>query len=129
MPPAKSREATDAEVSLAELKEEVRRFCTERDWDQFHRAKDVAIGLITEAAELLEHFRFLSPEEQEALFRDPRRRREIEDELADVLFFTLRFAERCGVDLATAFRRKMATNARNYPVAKSRGRNRKYTEL
>ncbi len=120
---------TDAEVSLAELKDEVRRFCQERDWDPFHSAKDVAIGVITEASELLEHFRFLSPEQEEALLADPVRRREVEDELADVLFFVLRFAERCEVDLTTAFRRKMATNARNYPVEKARGRNRKYTEL
>lgn len=119
----------DRETNLGELKEAVRRFCEEREWDPFHGPKDIAIGVITEAAELLEPFRFLSAEQQRALLLDPDKRQAIEEELADVLFFVLRFAQRFDVDLAEAFAAKMAKNAAKYPVEKARGRNQKYTEL
>jgi NTP pyrophosphatase (non-canonical NTP hydrolase) len=116
-------------VSITELQEKVRAFCEARDWDQFHRPKDVAIGIATEAAELLAHFRFLSGEEAQNLLADPEKRERVEDELADVLFFVLRFAQRFGVDLAFALERKLAKNAARYPIARARGSNIKYTEL
>jgi NTP pyrophosphatase (non-canonical NTP hydrolase) len=119
----------DTTRTLAELKAAVERFCTERDWDRFHGAKDLAIGVATEAAELLELFRFQDVAAVETAMRDPARRRRVEDELADVLFFVLRLAQRYDVDLAAAFDAKLAENARRYPVDKARGNNRKYTEL
>jgi NTP pyrophosphatase (non-canonical NTP hydrolase) len=118
---------------LAELLESVASFCEERDWDQFHDAKELAIGLVTESAELLEHFRFKSTEEFECYFSDPAgaggKREAIEDELADILFFVLRFSGRYEIDLASAMKRKLEKNALKYPVEKSRGSNRKYDEL
>jgi NTP pyrophosphatase (non-canonical NTP hydrolase) len=114
---------------LTELQAVVRRFCEERDWDQFHGAKDLAIGVSTEAAELLEHFRFLDDAQVAALLADAIKRGAVEDELADVLFFLLRFAQRFDVDLAAALERKMKKNAEKYPVAKSKGRNAKYDAL
>lgn len=119
----------DNQTTIAQLKEQIREFCSQRDWDQYHNAKDLAIGVATEAAELLEHFRFRPPEECEALFRDPDRRQAIAHELADVLYFALRLAERYGIDVAAATEDKLRVNAEKYPVDKARGRNAKYTEL
>lgn len=115
--------------SLKELQGRVARFCEERDWDQFHDIKELAIGVSTEAAELLELFRFLSRDECEALFRDPAKREKIEDEVSDIFFFLLRIAGRYKVDLASALVSKMAKNAKRYPVEKAKGSNRKYDDL
>jgi NTP pyrophosphatase (non-canonical NTP hydrolase) len=118
----------DDTTYIAELKSEVKRFCEARDWDRYHNAKDLAIGVSTEAGELLDLFRFKSPEEAGEMFRPGKHRNEIEDEMADVLFFLLRMAQRYDVDLATAFKAKMAGNERKYPVEKVKGLNKKYDE-
>lgn len=115
--------------TIYDLQRIVQDFCEARDWDQYHGPKDLAIGVATEAAELLAHFRFLSPEQAAQRLADPAQRREIEEELADILFFTLRFAQRFKIDLAAALESKLAINNDRYPVEKSRGRNTKYTEL
>ncbi|MDD2321542.1 MAG: nucleotide pyrophosphohydrolase [Geobacteraceae bacterium] len=111
------------------LSKKVQEFCEARDWDQYHGPKDLAIGVITEASELLEHFRFLSEEQALDLFKDKKSKEDIEDELADVLFFLLRFSQRFDVDLAQALQRKMEKSNQKYPVEKSKGSNRKYTKL
>ena len=116
-------------TNIEQLTQRVRTFCEERDWDQYHGPKDLAIGVITEASELLEHFRFQSEEQALALLQDPKQREDIEDELADVLFFVLRFAQRFDVDLEKALVRKIAKSERKYPVEKAKGSNRKYTKL
>ena len=116
----------DATTTIAELKEQVKRFCEARDWDQYHNAKDLAIGVSTEAGELLDLFRFKSPQEIEAMFRASDVQEEIEDEMADVLFFLLRMAQMNDVDLSGAFERKMIKNEKKYPVEKARGSNKKY---
>lgn len=115
--------------SINKLTTHVKEFCEARDWDQFHGPKDLAIGVITEAAELLEHFRFQSDEQALALLNDPHIKEEIEDELADVLFFLLRFSQRFDVDLAAALQRKIEKSGRKYPVEKAKGKNTKYTKL
>lgn len=115
--------------SLWELQATVRRFCEERDWDQFHGPKDLAIGAATEAGELLALFRFLSDEDSLAQLSDSAKRTQIEEELADVLFFVLRFAQRFDIDLGAALAAKLAKNAERYPVDKARGKNLKYTDL
>ena len=84
---------------------------------------------MTEAAELLDHFRFLGEEECSQLLSDPGKRSAVEEELADALFFLLRFSQRVGMDLSLALERQLANNATRYPVDKARGRNLKYTEL
>ena len=111
------------------LQDKVRLFCEDRDWDQFHGPKDLAIGVVTEASELLELFRFLNEEDSFALVSDPHRRGAVEDELADVLFFMLRFAQRFDVDLVRALERKLEKNEARYPADKSRGSNQKSTKL
>lgn len=120
---------TDADTPLAVLRDRVTAFCVDRDWDRFHGPRDLAMGIVTEAAELLELFRFRSEAEAAALLADPQGRQRVADELADVLFFVLRLAERHGIDLTAAFLAKLAANAERYPVEKARGSNRKYDEL
>lgn len=107
----------------------VRQFCEDRDWDQFHNPKELAIGLSTEAAELLEHFRFQSPEQILEKMRTPATREAISCELADVLFFLLRFSQMEHIDLSDALRHKMEISAKKYPIQLSKGKNLKYTEL
>jgi NTP pyrophosphatase (non-canonical NTP hydrolase) len=111
------------------LSKKVQEFCEARDWDQYHGPKDLAIGVITEASELLEHFRFLSEEQAMELLNNPEQKEDIEDELADVLFFLLRFSQRFDIDLTQALQRKMEKSNKKYPVEKSKGSNRKYTKL
>jgi len=114
---------------LAALTEVVGSFCRARDWDQFHSPKDLAIGLATESAELLAHFRFLDAAQVREHLESAEERRAIEHEVGDVFFFLLRFCERTGIDLAQALREKMAINEARYPVDRSRGSNRKYDRL
>ena len=115
--------------SVTELQRLVQSFCEARDWDQFHSPKELAIGAVTEAAELLDLFRFLDEEQQMAVLADAEQRERVEHELADVFFFLLRFAQRFGVDLAAALERKIAVNDERYPVELSRGRNAKARDL
>jgi NTP pyrophosphatase (non-canonical NTP hydrolase) len=121
--------SSDQTTSISFLKEQVRQFIVARDWDQFHPPKDLAIGLITEASELLEHFRFRSEAEIEQLLTDESFRESLQYELADCLFFILAFSNKLDFDLAQAFAAKMALSAQRYPEDVARGKNAKYTEL
>jgi NTP pyrophosphatase (non-canonical NTP hydrolase) len=118
----------DHKTNIHELKEKITKFCDERDWDKYHNAKDLAIGVITEASELLEHFRFKNEKETEEMLKDPEKRREISEEMSDVLYFILRLAERYDIDVATEFDKKMAKNAIKYPIDKVKGLNKKYNK-
>ncbi|MCB0367058.1 MAG: nucleotide pyrophosphohydrolase [Bdellovibrionaceae bacterium] len=109
--------------------EKVQAFCEARDWDQYHGPKDLAIGLVTEATELLEIFRFKNDDQSKALLQHPKQREYVADELADTLFFLLRFAQRNDFDLGQALDQKMAKNAIRYPVEKAHGKNDKYDQL
>ncbi len=117
---------TDSETTVEELKQLVKRFCDERDWEQYHNPKDLAIGMVTESSELLDIFRFRDPEE---VMSDPVRSEHVKQELSDVLYFVLRFAQMNGIDLSEELPRKIAMNAEKYPVESSKGRNLKYDEL
>ncbi|RJR30665.1 MAG: nucleotide pyrophosphohydrolase [Candidatus Latescibacterota bacterium] len=118
----------DDRTVIGEMKEKIRLFCEERDWDRYHNAKDLAIGVITEAAELVEHFRFKSEEESEALMRDPEKRSDIAAELADIFYFILRLAQRYDIDLSDTLLAKLQLNAERYPIDKAKGSNKKYSE-
>ena len=113
---------------LHNLTDMIRTFCTERNWDQYHSPKDLAIGISTEANELLDIFRFKSEADMQAIMADPQKRDKVGQELADVFFFLLRFAQMNGFDLQDELRRKMQLNEQKYPVSESRGSNRKYSE-
>jgi len=111
---------------LDELRLVVAEFARERDWDQFHSPKNLAMALSVEAAELLEQFQWLS--EEESLAPPSDRRQAVADEIADVLVYLVRLADRLNIDIGEAVVRKMQINAEKYPADKVRGSSRKYTE-
>lgn len=113
--------------SLLRLRDALREFAAERDWDQFHSPRNLATALIVEAAELLEPFQWLDDEQSRNL--PPETRAAVEQELADVLLYLVRLADRLDVDLAAAAQAKIARNAEKYPVEKARGSSRKVDEL
>ena len=99
---------------LQELKERVRAFVAERDWERFHSPKNLAMALSVEASELVELFQWLTEEESAAL--DDARRRRAAEEMADVLWFLVRLSDRLDIDLLEAAARKLAANAEKYPA-------------
>jgi NTP pyrophosphatase (non-canonical NTP hydrolase) len=115
--------------TLREMTQMVQNFCEERDWDQYHTPKELAIGLVTEASELLDLFRFQTDAQIEAQLLRPDQRTAIEDEVADVLFFLLRMAQRNNFNLRDVLQRKIQKNALKYPVERARSSNAKYTQL
>jgi NTP pyrophosphatase (non-canonical NTP hydrolase) len=117
-----------AGMSLYEMEAKVRRFCEKRNWKQYHTPKEVAIGLSTESNELLQLFRFKSEDEQEEFLGDEQKREEIENELADILYFLLLFSDSYGVDLEAALQEKIEQNKSQYPQNKYEGSNEKYNE-
>lgn len=119
-----SRDAPDA---LETLRDALRRFAAEREWDQFHFPKNLAIALSVEAAELLEHFQWLADVDSGDL--PVATRAKVREELADVLLYLIRLADKLDIDLASAATDKIAVNAQKYPVHKARGSSKKYTEL
>ena len=120
---------TDGKTTVAELRARVLAFVRERDWEQFHSPKNLSMALAAESGELMEHFLWAESRASLDVVRDPKKRRAIEDEVADVVIYALEFANVCGIDLAAAIEAKLAKNAAKYPVEKARGRAVKYTEL
>ena len=123
-PPAPEAFPSDG---IEKLRDALRRFCAERDWEQFHTPKNLAIALSVEASELLEHFQWLTAEQSAAL--DEATRADVREEMADVLLYLVRLADRLDVDLLEAARDKLVLNAQKYPVDKARGNSRKYRDL
>lgn len=100
-------------------------FVKARDWEQFHNPKDVAISLSLEAAEVLEHFQWKSPEEIENFIKN--NKQDLADELIDVLYWVLLMSHYTKIDLPSAFERKMKQNEKKYPIQKAKGSHAKYT--
>jgi NTP pyrophosphatase (non-canonical NTP hydrolase) len=116
---------TDANTTVAELRQLVANFVAERDWSQFHSPKNVSMALAIEAAELMEHFQWLTIEDSRNLRDDPQKLAEVGEELADVVGYSFALANELGLDLATAIRNKMIKNAQKYPADEYRGRYRR----
>jgi len=115
-----------ADSDLTRLRELVRTFVDERDWDQFHTPKNLASALTVEAAELLEHFQWLQHGRAEEL--GPDKLVEVRHEMADVLVYLVRLADKLDVDLFAAVQEKMVLNRAKYPAEQVRGDARKYHE-
>ncbi len=109
---------------VRELQARLRAFADERDWERFHSPKNLSMALIQEAAELLEHFQWLSEQQSRSL--DDPTLKEVSLEMADVLIYLVRLADVLGVDLMAAAREKLAINARRYPAERVRGSAKKY---
>jgi len=118
---------TRAGDRLDQLRAKLRAFVAERDWAQFHNPKNLAMALVAEAGELVEHFQWLTAEQADRL--PPETLAEVEHEMADVLIFLVELADRLDVDLLAAAERKLALNAQKYPVDKARGKAIKYDKL
>ena len=112
---------------IDKLRSQLAQFANERDWDQFHNPKNLAMALIAEAGELIEHFQWLSP--QQAANLSVETKSEVALEIADVLLFLLRLADKLDIDPIAAAERKMQLNAEKYPVEKSKGIATKYNKL
>jgi NTP pyrophosphatase (non-canonical NTP hydrolase) len=112
---------------LESLRQQLRDFAAERDWDQFHSPKNLSMALAGEAGELLENFQWLT--EEQSRHPTPEILAAAEEEIADVLLYLVRLADKLGIDPAEAAHRKMVANAAKYPVEKARGTAKKYTEL
>ncbi len=114
-------------VDLETLRLRLAEFAMERDWDQFHNPKNLAMALAGEAGEVLEHFQWLTFDQASSLPAETRA--EVALECADVLLFLLRLCDKLGIDLAQAAAAKLALNAKKYPAEKSRGKATKYNKL
>jgi dCTP diphosphatase len=111
------------------LRQRIKTFAAERDWDQFHDPKNLVMALVGEVGELTEIFQWLTPPEAANAMSDPARAEAIRDELADVFYYLLRLCDVLDVDLPVALQAKLTKNEARYPVEKSRGNAKKYTEF
>jgi len=114
-------------TEMEKLRDQMREFARLRDWDQFHSPKNLAMALSVEVAELVENFQWLTEEQSRRL--DPKAQAAVRAEIADVLLYLVRLGDQLGIDPVAAAQRKLVENAQKYPVEKSRGNRKKYTEL
>ena len=112
--------------SLEKIKTRLREFAAERDWDQFHSPKNLSMALIVEAAELVEHFQWLTEDQSHAL--PPDKLAEVEQEIADIQIYLIRLADKLGVDMEKAVNAKIELNEKKYPADKVRGSAAKYSD-
>jgi NTP pyrophosphatase (non-canonical NTP hydrolase) len=112
----------DQTTSVHALREAMRTFVAERDWDQFHSPKNLAMALVAEAAEVMEHFLWMENAASRSVAADPARLEQVADEIADVLGVCLALCNALDLDLSDIFLRKMSKNVLKYPVEKARGK-------
>ncbi|MEJ6003229.1 nucleotide pyrophosphohydrolase [Paucibacter soli] len=103
-------------MNIAELQSRLRAFAAERQWEPYQTPKNLAMAMVVEAAELVEIFQWLTPEESQAIAQDPARQQHLGEEIADVLLYLLQIADHSGVDVAAAVEAKLAKNALKYPA-------------
>ncbi len=111
---------------IDDLKQKIRKFADDRNWDQYHSPKNLSMALIAECGELVEHFQWMT--EEQSVNIPTETLEEISHELADVFVYLLRLSDKLGIDLLEAANRKIALNEKKYPADKVRGSSKKYTE-
>lgn len=112
---------------IKQLTEKIKKFRDERDWMQFHNHKDMALSMILEAGEVLEHFQWKSKKEIEKYVKE--NKDDIAEEIADVGMYLFELADNLGIDLKTAMLKKLDKNNKKYPVEKAKGKHTKYNKL
>lgn len=112
----------DNTTTVSELKDAMRQFVAEREWERFHTPKNLVMGLSVEAAELTEHYLWIGNEESRQVTADAGRQTEVADEIADVACYLLALCNTLGIDLSEAIRQKLAKNALKYPAEQYRAR-------
>ncbi len=115
----------DRDTTMEQLKERMADFVRERDWEQYHTPKNLSMSIAIEAAELMEHFQWLTVEESQNL--QPEALTDIGEELADIVIYSLSMAKALNLDLAETVSKKMDKNILKYPTDKVRGKAHKYT--
>ena len=113
---------SDSQTTIAELRQLVDDFVDRRDWHQFHSPKNLSMSMAIEAAELMEHFQWISAEQSRAVAQQPQQLAAVGEELADVLCYALAMANELGLDLSTTVRQKIGRNEQKYPAEEYRGR-------
>jgi len=112
---------------INQLTERIQNFIKERDWNQFHNPKDLALSLVLESAEVMEHFQWKNNEEMQEYIKS--HKNEIEEELSDVLYWVLLMSHDLDIDIKKAFEDKMLKNEAKYPIDKAKGKHDKYNKL
>lgn len=112
------------EENYNKLIENIKKFCSERDWEQFHDGKNLALSLVLESSEVLELFQWTKNNDI-----NPDKKNELPDELADVLYWLIKISEKYNIDLFKALKEKMQKNCKKYPIEKAKGKSKKYTDL
>ena len=120
--PSAVEAATDEATTVADLRKLVRDFVDGRDWRQFHSPKNLSMALAIEAAELMEHFQWISMDESRRIPDQPEKLAEVGEELADVLCYALAIANELELDIGSTMRAKMKKNEQKYPAEEFRGR-------
>lgn len=115
-------QTTDATTTVKQLRDVVEQFVNERDWHQFHAPKNISMALAIEAAELMEHFQWITAADSREIADDPQGKAAVAEELADVFCYALALANELNLDLASAFHEKMIKNREKYPAEKFKGR-------
>jgi NTP pyrophosphatase (non-canonical NTP hydrolase) len=111
-------------MDIKKIQNELAKFASDRDWDQFHTPKNLAMALAGEAGELLEEFQWLTP--QESLKLNNKQLQSVEEEIGDIAIYILRFCDRLNIDLEKALKRKLKINTEKYPIRLSKGNAIKY---
>jgi NTP pyrophosphatase (non-canonical NTP hydrolase) len=114
-------------TEISELQTTLRAFAAERDWEQFHSPKNLATAMSIEAAELLEHFQWLTDEQSRSL--PDAKRDAVAEEVADVFLYLLQLSDKLGIDPLEAAQKKLKLNAVKYPVERAKGTSKKYSDL
>lgn len=117
------------DANLKNLSPTVEAFMNERNWDQFHSLKNLAMALSVEASELLEIFQWMSESDSNQINKDPKNLKKVEEELADISVYLIRILQKTGINLEEAIAEKMQKNALKYPVTLSKGVSKKYDDL
>ena len=114
---------------LKSLQKQLEKFVSERDWEQFHSLKNLSMSLSIEVAELMEHFQWVDADDCNPEALEENEYQEIKEEIADILIYSLMFSNEMGIDPLTAIEEKIKKNEEKYPVQKSKGSAKKYTEF
>lgn len=115
------------EISLDQIKKEIKKFIRERNWEKYHSPKNISMSIAIEAAELMEHFQWLTIDQSKKLLKDKKKRAEIEEELADIAIYLLDFCGLFNIGLESCILRKLEKSSQKYPAHLVRGKAHKYT--
>lgn len=116
-------------IDLKKLNNEIEKFVSDRDWDQFHSVKNLSMALSVESSELLEIFQWMTETQTDDVKNNPAVLGKVEDEVADIFVYLMRILSKTDIDLETAVIKKLKKNAEKYPIEKSKGNSKKYNDL